>query len=214
MLAQPETGMGYQVVEATLRDNKTEQGIAYNAELLFLGNESQTILSRGPYPIVLRLADRSSGEIKALRVLTTRGGTTTLSSVARAATPTVKKTATSAKEAPIEDTKADEVFKRFSAYENDRRVTPDRSLLPGSYATTEEDAKNVKTGKQAVVRYALPNPEPASYVFTITPKKDTKIQRGTVEPANDQPGGGAEVIFSKGTDANTVTLSPAKIPDE
>jgi hypothetical protein len=30
----------------------------------------------------------------------------------------------------------------------------------------------VKTGKQAVVRYALPNPDPASYRFTIKPTKD------------------------------------------
>jgi len=42
--------------------------------------------------------------------------------------------------------------------------------LPGSYATTEADAKNVKTGKEAVARYALPNPDPASYVYTIKPK--------------------------------------------
>lgn len=70
------------------------------------------------------------------------------------------------------------------------------------------------SGKDAVARYALPNPEPASYVFTIRPKKDTDIKRGTVEPANGQPGGGAEVIFTSGTTANTVTLPPAKIPDE
>ena len=118
-----------------------------------------------------------------------------------------------AKDAPVEKTKEKEVFKRFTAYENDRRINPDGSLLPGTYATTEEDAKNVRTGKEAVARYALPNPKPASNKWTIKPWKDTLIQYGIVEPANDQPGGGVEVLFKDGTHAGTVT-GPEKIPDE
>jgi len=211
LLAQPETGMGYQEVEATLRDNRTEKGIVYNAELMFEGNESRNILKLASYPTVLKEARSAGDEIKSLRVLRVREGVKSLST--RDASGVVKKSAGPAKDAPVEKTKADEVFKRFSAYENDRRVAADKSLLPGSYATTEDDAKNVKTGKDAVSRYALPNPEPASYVFTIKPKKDTDIQRGVVEPANGQPGLGVEVIFTNGTTANTVTLPPDKIPD-
>jgi hypothetical protein len=105
------------------------------------------------------------------------------------------------------------VFKRFSAYPNDRRVASDGSLLSGTYATTEQDAKNVKTGKDAVARYALPDPAPASNVITVRPNKDTDIQRGIVEPAFGQPGGGVEVIFTNGTQPKTVT-GPIKIPDE
>ena len=118
-----------------------------------------------------------------------------------------------AKDAPIEKTKEKEVFKRFTAYENDHRITSDGKLLPGTYATTEEDAKKAPTGKIAVARYALPNPKPASNVWTIEPWKDTLIQYGIVEPANDQPGGGVEVIFTKGTNPGTVT-GRKKIPDE
>lgn len=33
--------MGYQRVQATLKDNKTELGIAFNAELLVLDEETQ-----------------------------------------------------------------------------------------------------------------------------------------------------------------------------
>jgi hypothetical protein len=44
LLTQPETGMGYQEVEVTHKDNKAEKGIVYNAELLFEGNETQTVL--------------------------------------------------------------------------------------------------------------------------------------------------------------------------
>lgn len=85
------------------------------------------------------------------------------------------------------------MFKRFSAYDHDNRIRDDRSLRDGTYATTEEGAKNVKTGKDAVARYALPNPQPASYRFTIKPEKDTVIQTGVVESAYEQPGGGVEV---------------------
>jgi hypothetical protein len=58
----------------------------------------------------------------------------------------------------------------------------------------------------------LPNPAPASYVFTGKPKKDTVIQRGIAQPAYGQPGGGVEVYFKNGTQAGTVT-GPDKIPD-
>ena len=106
------------------------------------------------------------------------------------------------------------MFCRFSAFENDRRITPDRGLFPGTYATTKEDGDKVKTGKEAVERYALQNPDPASYRFTIKPKKDTKLKGGIVQPANGHQGGGVEVIFTEGTQKNTVTVPPTKLPDE
>jgi hypothetical protein len=208
LLRQPETGMGYQEVEVTHRDNKSEKGIVYNAELLFEGNETQNDLKLLSYPALLRVAKSASDEIKSLRVLNRYETRRFLSAT------TVRKAATGpAKDAAVEKTKADEVFKRFSAFENDHRVTADKGLLPGSYATTDADAKNVKTGRDAVSRYALPNPDPASYVFTIKPTKDTEVQRGTVEAANGQNGGGVEVIFTSGATANTVTLPPDQIPD-
>ncbi|MBI4263103.1 MAG: hypothetical protein HY657_01900 [Acidobacteria bacterium] len=113
-----------------------------------------------------------------------------------------------------ETTKTGEVFVRFSAFQNDNRIREDGSLRPGTYATTEEDARNVKTGRDAVARYALSNPQPASYRFTIRPEIDTVIQKGIVQPAFEQPGGGVEVIFKDGAAPNTVTLPPDKIPDE
>ena len=111
-------------------------------------------------------------------------------------------------------TKDDEKFYRFSAFKNDRRVTPDNGLLPDSYATTEADGDLVKTGTEAVERYALPNDAPASYRFTINPLKDTAIKKGIVQPANNHQGGGVEVIFTEGTTKDTVTQPPAKLPDE
>jgi len=100
---------------------------------------------------------------------------------------------------------ANEVFKRIAAFESDSRITPDRGLRAGTYATTEADAKNVRTGMEAVARYALPNPKPAIYVLTVKPLKNTAIQRGIVQPEFGQPGKGVEVLFGEGTAPNTVT---------
>lgn len=205
---QPESGMGYQLVEATQYDDRIKRGIVYNAELFFEENESRSILYRLSAPRVLEQATRSTGQFKSLRVLSRKDAPTTLSE----RTPTDAK-AVPAKEAPVEQTKEGDVFKRFSAFKNDIRLQADGSWSEGTYATTEEDAKNVKTGKEAVERYALANPDPACYVFTGSPKKDTRIQRGTVEPAFGRKGGGVEVIFPKGTQANTVN-GPQEIPKE
>src|SRR5207244_3012413 len=153
-------------------------------------------------------APTSAGEIRTLRVFE-RSRMTTLSR--EAVMKAVK--AGPAKDAPEEKTKEGEVFKRFVAYATDVRVRDGGSWRDGTYATTEDDAKKVTTGKEAVARYALPNPEPASYRFTGKPKKDTLVQRGTVEPAYGQPGGGVEVFFKDGTRPNTVT-GPEKIKDE
>ena len=77
---------------------------------------------------------------------------------------------------------------------------------------TAEDAKNVQTGLAAVARYALPNPKPAIYVFTVRPVADTAAQRGTVQPAFGQPGGGVELRFPDGTAPRTV-IGPDQIPE-
>lgn len=119
-----------------------------------------------------------------------------------------------AEEAPITLTEAFEIFKRFSAYANDKRVTAGRGLTPGTFATTKEDADmHIKTGSDAVARYALPGSKPASKVFTISPAADTELKRGTVQPANNQPGGGVEVIFVNGLPDGTVS-GPITIPDQ
>ena len=119
-----------------------------------------------------------------------------------------------AEAAPITLTVLDEIFRRFSAYANDKRVTTAKGLTPGTFATTKEDADaNVKTGTDAVARYALPNTKPASNVFTITPAKDTELKRGTAQPANNQPGGGVEVVFVNGLPDGTVA-GPITIPDK
>ena len=214
---QPESGMGYQLVEVEFsKANRTVAGIAYNGELLILADEPIVKLTRESFRSMVVRAPSATGEIKSLRVLQ-KSRAFLLDTRAReslglkaASTPVVG--SGPASEAAEEETKEGEVFKRFVAYDNDLRLQADGSWVADTFATTEEDAKNVKTGSEAVRRYALPNPAPASYVWTGKPKKATKIKRGTAQPAYGQPGGGAEVIFTKGTQPNTVT-GPEQIPD-
>ena len=119
-----------------------------------------------------------------------------------------------AEDAPITLTQLAEIFKRYSPYANDKRVTPGKGLTTGTFATTKEDADaNIRTGADATARYALPSSKPASNVFTISPAKDTELKRGTAQPANNQPGGGVEVIFVNGLPDGTVT-GPVTIPDK
>ena len=207
LLTQPETGMGYQAVDATLADNTTARGVVYNAELLSLDGEPRVGVATS-YRTLLESATSASGLVKALRVLP-RAGSTTFS-VARESW--AAKTAGPATDAADVTTAAGETFKRFSAYQNDRRVLADASLDKGAFATTEDDAKNVNTGADAVARYALPNATPASYRFTIKPDAGTVLKKGVAARAYGQPGGGVEVIFVNGTTPNTVT-GPDKIPD-
>jgi len=223
LLDSPESGMGYQFVEAvtvgwgvdarqakSAREIKLLRGTVYNAELLMFEGEPRSKLIIHGFTGVLSEAKITEEEIVSLWVSALPSPSSSLALHEASASYGTK--AAPAKDASPEQTRDNEVFKRFSVYKNDRRIRTDGSLLPGSYATTEADACNVRTGREAVARYALPNPDPASYVFTITPHRDTVIQRGIVEPANNQPGGGAEVIFTRGTQPRTVT-GPVPIPD-
>jgi hypothetical protein len=207
LLALPESGMGYQLVTVERTDGITSDAIAYNAELVLYESESRMQLGERVYEKLLRSAQTSEGRIRAIALrLETRSAQSVMEKSATA------KSGGEAKNSRVEKTKPGDVFKRFSAYANDRRLKPDGSLVPGTYATTAEDANHVKTGSDAVRRYALPDPKPASFVFTSRPQPKTDVQCGTVAPAFGQPGGGVEVIFPTGTQPGTTT-GPAKIPD-
>lgn len=212
LIAQPESGMGYQNVAIELRNGETRHGTAFNAEFLLYSGESPHVLEKISEPAQrLRMLERNElgvgEEILSLRVLPSEADTSARVRESSSST----QSSSGASEAPVEQLQAEEKFKRFSAYANDRRVTASGALLPGTYATTEEDAKHVKTGRDAVKRYALPNPAPAVHVFTIKPPLKTRLQRGVAQPAYGQPGGGVEVIFVNGSPDKTVT-GPAQIP--
>ncbi|MFA6562102.1 MAG: hypothetical protein WCV00_09380 [Verrucomicrobiia bacterium] len=212
LLEQPESGMGYQIVEVVTADFKTKRGVVYNAELLLFEEEPRTMLKTASFASLLAESKSSQDEIRSLRVLPRTTASQLVEAVREPAASYGRKTGP-AKDTLPEQTKEGEVFKRFSFFADDRRILPDGSLRLGTYGTTEKDAQNVRTGKEAVARYALPDPRPASNRFTIEPHKDTVVQCGVVEPAFDQPGGGIEVLFANGTQPKTVT-GRDKIRDE
>ena len=212
LIAQPESGMGYQNVAIELRNGEVRHGTGYNAEFLLYSGESPHLLEKISEPaqrlIMLERNELGLGkEILSLRVLRSEADVSTRVPERSSST----QSSSGASEAPVEQLQAEEKFKRFSVYGNDRRMTANGGLLPGTYATTEQDAKHVKTGRDAVKRYALPNPAPAVNVFTIEPPLRTTLQWGVAQPAYGQPGGGVEVIFANGSPDRTVT-GPAQIP--
>jgi len=210
LLSKPETGMGYQIVEYKIGRIK-QKGIVLNAEILINENEVESLkqFSLGLKETKFLETAESSRNIEEIEVLSRKE----IISIDEIFLGFMKGMNIPAKDAKVSYTTKNEVFKRFSAFKNDKRITPEGGLLPGTYTTTEEDAKNVKTGKEAVDRYALPNDDPAIYVFTVKPPEDTEVKRGVVQPLDDKKGGGVEVLFINGSPSNTVE-GPVEIPAE
>jgi hypothetical protein len=159
---------------------------------------------------IVTIVPRSAESLKGVRRVTTLSESK-LHTFTNDQATLQSKAAGAAKDAPITPTQANEIFKRFSAYKDDFRVTPGRGLTPGTFATTAADAALVHTGAEAVARYALPNKAPANQVFTIRPPEKTNLQRGIAQPAYGEPGGGVEVIFVDGSPDATV-YGPDEIP--
>jgi hypothetical protein len=208
MLDQPESGMGYQTVEVEYQ-RELRKATVFNGELLLWKTESPTLLTESTYERLIKSASIDEARlIKAIKVVRPPRRVAE-SALEKSEERILGKPAT---EGEPQKTKEGEVFIRFTAYKNDRRITPKRGLVPGTYATTAEDAKNVKTGTEAVERYALPDPKPAIYRNKIEPLEHTVHRKGTVQPAFGHKGGGVEVIFDNGTDDNTVTALPVLPP--
>ena len=90
-----------------------------------------------------------------------------------------------------------EFLVRYSAFRDDRRVTIGRRLsdtviLPGTYFTTGLDSTLARSGLAAVSRYALPNPSPAVFCTSLKWNRPIAVIYGTVKPEFDQSGGGVE----------------------
>lgn len=199
LLGQAETGMGWQLVEFRLGTSYRWHAIIINAQLALERAGRVHLVREAPDVQRRRLELELKGPSADLevRALSSRE--------ARIFEGRAYKVGTGpASEASLEESDFDEHFLRFSAFENDLRIRPDGSVRAGTYVTTDEDGMDhVKTGMDAVRRYALPNPDPAVHRFYLQPPDPIPVRRGTVQPANGQPGGGVEVIFEDGAPAGT-----------
>lgn len=211
----PETGMGYQIVEASkYAQNDIKRYMVYNSELAVnLDNEFKTykrIVFTESFSKVLNSSIELMLETKTIKVLNKAEAIHNIRALFNESGKTKKRNSgdRGAKENPKENPTGSEVFVRLSAYENDKRVDLiSKRLMAGTYTTTENDYSECVTAKDDPVdRYALPNDELIKWAFYIKPKNIDTLQRGVVQPAYEHEGGGIEAYFENGTSNDTFLL--------
>lgn len=219
LLKLPETGMGFQLVQATVLGHVQTLLVFSGVEAfdmtgvsLELGEDPITVLRNG-LKIVEVLKDNlvvrtlfvapPPTDFRLLHARISSSATT------RGIAPLV----TALPSSLVKKVKlvADRKFHRFSAFKPDRRVTSTGDFVPGTYAVPESELPFLPTGFAVVGRLALPSPLPASHHYEITAKSGTVVDFGTVAPAYGQAGGGVEAYFARGV--TNAAGSPATHPD-
>jgi len=209
LLNKPESGMGYQIIEAQRPDRqRREMFVVYNSEIVvemeddfdfykkYQPQESMVAEEQAPYNQLISLSD--------IDVIKPSRENTRLTAEGFSA----KGRHTNGKAAldsALVPAGGKDTFIRLSAYYNDRRIdTVHKKLRPGSYTTTLADYLQCKKQKDDPVdRYALPNAQAIAWAFYIEPKTGDTYQKGIVQPANGHAGGGEEAFFAQGTSDNT-----------
>ncbi|HNY02095.1 MAG TPA: hypothetical protein PKG48_05895 [Bacteroidales bacterium] len=210
LLAMPESGMGYQVIEARRQERLARQiYMVYNSELIFDLDDTfpefrRILLDYGPDNALYR-AEPITLFQPTLVPKSLLNGIHQLSDEKRAITGRFLGHS-GARRAHSENTCGKEKFSRLSAFRDDRRIDAVHGrLLPGSYATTFIDFLTCKVFMDNPAdRYVMPAEELVTWVFHLVPSVIDKVQRGVVMPALDYDGGGVEVYFDSGTTASTL----------
>lgn len=209
LLSMPETGMGYQLIDAKRKDMiSRERFIVYNSELIIdldskfkefqnqiIKESFSKVLSKVDFLPLYAITVVKSSEVREPQMLTERkkkekhrysGGQGAIDS-------------------PTEHANGKELFVRLSAYLNDKRIDFDnKRLKPGTFATTNTDYTTcVRYSDDPIDRYALPNDDEIKWAFYVQPKSYDSLKRGIVQPAFGHDGGGVEVYFKKGTSRGT-----------
>ena len=210
LLSMPETGMGYQIIDAIIPGHRLKKRYyVFNSELIFDSDSDFTVLRKDirimgykqmlydakflslESPVIVKRS-----EVKNLRTLSDSN----MSEKGR------HSGGTAAIDSPLQSVNGENItYVRLSAYENDKRIdTVNKKLKPGSYTTTEDDYLTCKKySDDPIDRYALPNDEPIKWAFYILPIDIDQRRRGIVQPANNHEGGGIEAYFDYGTSNNT-----------
>ncbi len=202
LILMPETGMGYQVV------NAYEQNYFQKVFLILNGQFAIDIKDKNFHEIFNHIYGkdlegdfRSAKEIN-LTITDTSSGEKRIGSFVSEAGYGKD---VGARDAKKEKANGDELFVRLSYFENDIRIDKkNKCLRPGSYTTTAADALICKTDNDdPVQRYALPNELETIWTFSIQPQVKDELQKGWVQPQPGKRGGGREVYFEKGTSIRT-----------
>jgi len=195
----PETGMGYQIIEARFSGEYTKKEfIVLNEELIVENNYLRKDYLREIFTKGFNLAIRNA-LYKDLREIKLKADSDTSNVYER------KSNKTGAKNNPLVSADGKTYYVRLSAYEDDKRIdVKNNCLLPGSYTTTKRDyEKCVNNNDDPVERYALPNDEVIEWAFHILPESKYQYRFGIVESAFGKRGGGEECYFENGTSFGT-----------
>lgn len=215
LLKKPETGMGYQIINASSHNNKNliKKFVVYNTDLAveldsnFQINK-QIIINEG-YKSVLNSATVLMLDTNSIKVFehSSIKEIRALSSSKRIYNKRISG-GSGATESPKVFANGTDIYVRISAYEDDKRIDFQKMRLKeGSFTTTSDDYINcVSTEDNPIDRYALPNDEKIKWAFFIKPLYTNILQRGIVQPAFNHEGGGIETYFENGTSEGTFLL--------
>jgi len=210
----PEAGMGYHVVEGSLRsEDKRQLFIVTEGDLFAIPADHPDYFSYTDYVqpelslgTQTRWLESLEGNIRPHQLDINIPSALSNFSVMPGYAPTTSSNITSMGAQPLLGMihlKNATNFYRYIWKPNDARFDKNKNeLLQGTYLTTENDRNYANTGFAAVGRYALPNPTPACYVFEYRLPAGTNLLVGTVCPNFGQAGGGVEVRLVSNTSVN------------
>jgi hypothetical protein len=204
LLNLPETGMGYQIIEANKAGSYSRSRyLALNSEIIievngYEGDHVRKVIHDGIFKVKALASELVITNITVLNEKQFRN------QIRESKNENEK----GAIENPVVNASGDEVFVRLSAFSDDRRIDKiNKRLLPGSFTTTMDDYLKCKASNDNPnERYALPNNDKIQFTFHIKPLKSDTLQKGIVQAANDKRGGGKEAYFANGTAVGTFLL--------
>lgn len=208
----PETGMGYQVIDArTIGNYYKERFVVYNSELIL---KMDSNFSSSKRDLLISGYSKSIMNAITINIETSSISVLSKSEIKNNINMTFGLVNTKGRhigslgaiDSIKERADGNEVFVRLSAYEQDNRIDfENKCLKDGSFSTTKKDYLDcLRFEDDPVDRYALPNDERIKWTFFIKPSPNDILQRGIVQPAFGHFGGGIEAYFENGTSVNTM----------
>jgi hypothetical protein len=189
LLSQPETGMGYQVVEAKRRGSELHaKFFVLNSELAIEMNEAAPLyvkqIANQGIESVLEKAMNFQWEIK--KVIH--------------ADPELKPIAV-AETVKEEFPDGAEIFVRRSIYANDKRIDQqNKSLRPGTFTTTLADSlRHRHSSDDPLIQLAMDHGVRGKWGYHVCPKRTDRLHRGKMDPHT----GAKEIFFKSGTAPGT-----------
>lgn len=189
LLNTPETGMGYQIIEAQrMGADITAKFIVLNCELAVEMNEAAPLYVKEIAQVGIQnvMEKAMSFRWEIIRVLQQDSELKPVS-VAYTVKP--------------EFSDGGEIFVRRTVYENDKRVdTVNKCLRPGSYTTTLADSlKHRNSSDDPLIQLAMDHGIRGKWGIYLQPKRTDALQRGKADPQT----GAKEVFFKNGSSYGT-----------